>query len=458
MKLLVVISLTVGFLFWSGCSQTQHGASSAVVAAANGERLSVESAARFSAKLANEECEPLLRVFAAQKHQQTDELAAKLHLDVPPEAREFFKAAEAGDWSAVSNRFENIYRRTGPSQVSMQLPSLRNALFIPIHETWGAYATFQEWDGRMLHKFVAGVLDSIPAGSVYFGGTPAGRFLIMAVRDVARSPDVFIATPKFIMTPLRPPWEFIVTQNALVDSLYMSYLRLVYDDKLWVPTETDMQNAFQKYVTELQSRGRQSDESISTNDDGKVQVSGVGGVMVINSIVTKMIFDNNRDKHEFYVEESYVIPWMYPYLEPHGMILKLNKEPLAQLDSAVVVRDREFWGALTEELLANRHFTGNEPSRKTYAKLRSAIGGLYAYRRMTNEAGAAFRQAVALCPDSVEANFRLVQLYTENGRFDDAVAVLEQFQNRLSPSDPDRRHTVQAVAQIRELKRQADKR
>lgn len=396
--------------------------------------------------------DPRLKTFATQKRQQTEALAAKLHLDVPAEAREFFKAAEVGDWVAVSNRFEEIYRRTGPSEVSMPLPSLRNAMFIPIHETWGAYATFRDWDGAMLEKFADGILGSIPAGSVFFGGTDPGRFVITAVRDVAKSPDVFVATPKFIMTPLRPPWEFIVTQNALVDSLYMSYLRLVYGEKLWVPSETEMQNAFQKYVTELQLRGRQSDERISTNRDDNVRVSGVGGVMAINSIVTKMIFDNNKNKHEFYVEESYVIPWMYPYLEPHGLIMKLNNEPLTALDPKVVTQDRQFWDSLTRELLADRRFTSNDAARKTFSKLRSAIGGLYAQRRLTSESEAAFKQAVELCPSSPEANFRLAQLYMELSREDDALAVLTQLQ-KLDPLDT---KLSQAVEQVRQMKRQAE--
>jgi hypothetical protein len=312
--------------------------------------------------------DPRLKTFAAQKRQQTEELAARLHLDVPTEAREFFKAAEAGDWIAVSNRFEAVLLRAGPSEVSMPLPSLRNALFVPIHETLGAYATFRDWDGTMLQKFADGVLGSMPAGSIFFGGTDAGRFIITAVRDVAKSPDVFVATPKFVMTPLRPPWIYNATQNAVADSLYMDYLRVVYGGQLWVPTTTDMQNAFQQYVAEVQShasRGEQTGERISTNQDGNVQVSGVGGVMNINGIVTRRIFDHNKDKHPFFVEESYVIPWMYPYMEPHGLILKLNSEETDKLDPASVERDRAFWARLSKELLADPRFLHTGPERLT---------------------------------------------------------------------------------------------
>jgi tetratricopeptide (TPR) repeat protein len=223
-----------------------------------------------------------------------------------------------------------------------------------------------------------------------------------------------------------------------------------------VPSTADMQKAFQEYVSSVadrQQRGERlgPDERIYTNRDSNVRVSGVGGVMNIDAMATKMIFDHNKDKHPFFVEESYVIPWMYPYMEPHGLILKLNKEPLTALDPAVVTQDRQYWEALTKELLADRHFTGNAAARRTFSKLRSAIGGLYAYRRMTTESEAAFKQAVQLCPTSPEGNFRLAQLYMENGRYDDAIAVLTQLQKL----DPLNDKIKMAIEQVRQMTRQA---
>jgi len=138
--------------------------------------------------------------------------------------------------------------------------------------------------------------------------------------------------------------------------------------------------------------------------DSSNHVRGVVAAMNINGIVTKRIFDHNKDKHPFFVEESYVIPWMYPYMEPHGLILKLNSEKMDKLDPASIERDRLFWNKLSKELLADPRFLHNDGARKTYSKMRSAIGGLYAYRRMSEEAEAAFKQAIQLCPASPEAN------------------------------------------------------
>ena len=144
-------------------------------------------ACSVTASQAATDVDPRLKAFAALKRGQTEELAAKLHLDMPPEARGFFHAAEAGEWIAVSNSFERIWPRSGTNG---PLPGLRNVLYVPIHETFWAYAEFGRWEPTMLQKFADGILKSIPAGSIYFGGTDPGRFVVTAVRDVAKSPDI----------------------------------------------------------------------------------------------------------------------------------------------------------------------------------------------------------------------------------------------------------------------------
>src|SRR5208337_164679 len=141
------------------------------------------------------------------------------------------------------------------------------------------------------------------------------------------------------------------------------------------------------------------------------------------------------------------LDWMYPYLSPHGLFLKLNREMLTQLPEAVAREDHEYWRQYAGQLVGNwlmdetsvagvcdfaervfvRHdlkaFTGdqsfatNAAAQKAFSKLRSSIGGVYVWRyehgdtaaektRMAAEADYAFRQAFALCPYSPEAVFR----------------------------------------------------
>jgi tetratricopeptide (TPR) repeat protein len=223
-------------------------------------------------------------------------------------------------------------------------------------------------------------------------------------------------------------------------------------EPIWIPGDTDTQQAFALYVQELQTRPAMPGEEVRI-EGGRVNVQGVQGVMAINGFLTKMIFERNKDNHSFYVEESYAIPWMYPYLEPYGIILKLNKEPLQQFDAGMVARDREYWDDLTQELQRQPEFRRDDMAQKTFSKLRSAIGGLYAFRQMFSEAEYAYRQAIDLCPDNPEGNFRLAQLYVETGRFDDAMAVLEQYRRR----DPYNVKIREAMKTMQEIQKQVAK-
>jgi tetratricopeptide (TPR) repeat protein len=74
---------------------------------------------------------------------------------------------------------------------------------------------------------------------------------------------------------------------------------------------------------------------------------------------------------------------------------------------------------------------------------------LYAYRRLMNEAEAAFRQAINLCPISPEANFRLADLYLQGGRFSDALQIME----KNLAVDPRNDRIVGFINQIKETER-----
>ncbi len=250
-----------------------------------------------------------------------------------------------------------------------------------------------------------------PMGSnaVFYGGTDPGRFV-----------------PTYmIYSALVRPDVFLITQNALADNTYMNVMRDLYGDQIWIPTPQDVNAAFQSYVQDVQAGRIPPSASIVIDPSGKVSVQGVQGVMEINGIISKMIFEYNKWRHAFYVEESYVIAWMYPYMEPHGLILKINNEPLPGLTPEMVKNDMDFWDWYTRRLLASEKFQRDVTARKSFSKLRCAIAGLYAWRRMFDEAEIAFRQAVDLCPLSPEANFRMADFYLQLGRHGDALQLLE---------------------------------
>ena len=116
-----------------------------------------------------------------------------------------------------------------------------------------------------------------------------------------------------------------------------------------------------------------------------------------------------------------------PLPDPHGLIMKINNEPLPALAPEIVKNDRDFWDWYTERLLSNPKFPRDVVARKTFSKLRSAIAGIYAFRRMFPEAEYAFQQAIDLYPLSPEANFRLADIYMQQRKFSSAVKLIEQF-------------------------------
>jgi thioredoxin-like negative regulator of GroEL len=265
--------------------------------------------------------------------------------------------------------------------------------------------------------------------AIFFGGTDPGRFV----------PTYMIYSAK-----VRPD-VFLITQNALADNMYMNVMRDLYGDAIWIPSQFDSNRAFQQYVADVQA-GRISAGADVSLKDGRVSVQGVQGVMQINGILCRMIFDHNKARHAFYVEESYVIPWMYPYLEPHGLILKLNTEPVA-LSPETVRNDRAFWDWYTKRLLGNPKFVRDIVARKTFSKLRSAIAGIYAFRREWAEAEYAFEQSITLYPLSPEANFRLADVYLQQGKFAEAARLMEAF----GREDPNNDKIGEFLAHVRGL-------
>ena len=255
--------------------------------------------------------------------------------------------------------------------------------------------------------------------AVFFGGTDPGRF---------------VPTYMIYSADVRPD-VFLITQNALADNTFMSVTRDLYADAnrkegerpgLWIPTPDDSADAFQIYVKEVQSGKRPANADLKI-ENGRVQVVGALGVMEINGILCDMIFKRNKQWHDFFVEESYVIPWMYPYLTPHGLIMKINSErtPVTQANTN---DDLDFWDWYTRRITRDRKYRRDIVAQKSFSKLRSAIAGLYMARGRIREAEKAYSEARILYPVSPEANFRMVQdVFLRQGRYEEALEYVDYF-------------------------------
>ena len=379
--------------------------------------------------LKNPELAAQLKSFVAGKEAQANAATNP----IPSEFQAFFALAAKGDWLAVSNAFPELRKHTGAYGTAWE----------PVVETFGALEAFGEGDEKYSILFGTNIVASIPAGSIYFGGTDPGRFIITALQK-----SQVRAEPFFTLSP------------RLTDANYREYLRGMYGAKIYIPTDEDSKKAWHDYTEDVVERRSKNQlkpgEDVTVGADGKVQAKG---------ILVKLIFDKNPDR-EFYIEESFPFDWMYPYLEPHGLIFKLNRQPLPGLSDKVVEQDHDYWRSLVRPMIGDwltgdtpvepvaafakkifgnqdfRGFTGdprfiqNAYARRMFSKLRSSLAGLYAWRwqhandatekeRMGRAANFAFRQAWALCPDYTEVVFRYVALMMEQKRVVDALLVAE---------------------------------
>jgi tetratricopeptide (TPR) repeat protein len=233
--------------------------------------------------------------------------------------------------------------------------------------------------------------------AVFFGGTDPGRFVpTYMIYSAMVRPDVYL-----------------ITQNALADSTYLDTMRGisregegvqgVYSDQIWMPTIEDNRRAFQRYTDDVQAGRRPDIGGITRTPDGRVSVNGAIAVMQINAIIAEDIFLKNRDKHEFYVEESYPMEWMYRYITPNGLIMKVNHDEFwkegarpVPYPAAVANADMDFWDWYTRRLVNDPKYGRDMPARKAFNKLRSAIAGTYVQRGDRVRAERAYNQAHAL--------------------------------------------------------------
>ena len=391
-----------------------------------------------------------LKAFVAEKEAQ-----ARAGTDDVSVYQAFFAAAQKGNWPAVNKAYKALKRhapqyRHSPSANDERLsgPCWQVAM-----EIWGAFDAFGEGDEKYSAAFGKDVMASIPPGSIYFGGTDPGRFIVTALQKSQVRGEPF----------------FTLTQNALVDSTYLAYVRGLYGAKIYIPTDEDARVCFQSYMEDarqrLQNNQLKPGEGIQTDGEGRITVSGQVAVMEINGLLARIIFEKNPDR-DVYVEESFPLDWMYPFLEPHGLIMKLNRQPRPVLTEDLVQQDRDYWAKLIQPMIGgwlhedtsvgeiaafvrktfgqhdfqgfqgDRRFIENDYTHRMYAKLRVSLAELYAWHRqqaadaaekerMTREADFALRQAWALCPYLPEAVYRYVDLLLAQNRAADALLVAE---------------------------------
>ncbi len=392
---------------------------------------------------------------------------------------------------------------------------------------------FEQADGTPLYP-------EMTKSAILYGGTDPGRFCpTYMIFCESFIPPQKRRDPKFDRRDV-----YIITQNALADEPYLDYIRAHYfrssqvdtpffselvktntakmpgiigkpvdwfaqkldntfmaygakveakrraqgvypPQEIYTPSDIDFYNAYVSYMrdaTERAEKGMLRPGEVYDPRTGTV--SGQGAVMGINGLLTKVIFDQNPN-NEFYVEESFALDWMYPYLTPYGIILKLNREPVVEFTQEIIDRDHEFWCKYMDRLCGNwitydtsiselcdfaedvylkgdfSRYTGDmkfirdNDAQKSFSKLRSAVTGLYWWRvnyaasteeqqRLLKEAEFAGKQAFALCPFSPEALYKLVNVLAVQSRFEEA----EKLAWTTLRFDPENRGIEEVIATI----------
>jgi len=377
---------------------------------------------------------------------------------------------------AVIARFWKAVPRAAMAMLCLALP------LISYTANWKNCALEKNDFGQLFGRRIfspGGNYPDVPRNAIVFGGTDPGRFV----------PTYMI----YCETNFDRRDVYILTQNALADQTYMEVIRNQYghsrldvnhpetleqftpwqravfkwawnnlgratkypEKTIRIPTPEESSRVFHVYVDDVVA-GRLSQPVGMFDEENTVQVTGALAIMDINGIAAKWIFDWNKDEHDFYIEESYPIQWMYPHLRPAGIIMKIEKEPLPSpqqdptLWNDIIAQDTAYWDALVEELLSREEFLRSDDAKKTFSKLRTSIAGIYLHHRLLEPAEYALKQAMQLCPEGCEGGYRLVEVYIRvQQRYDEARAILEHYL-RHDPRNPNIMNYLERIDQAQQ--------
>lgn len=302
------------------------------------------------------------------------------------------------------------------------------------------------------------MLKDLPEGAFVFGGTDPGRFV----------PTYMILGESFVDPKHRRDPDFdrrdlvIVTQNALADAFYQQYIHDHYAEarpkaegwfEKWLgrdkqypeeptilPTQEELMEIVRNVTMSLPPGSNPQDPNIGVR---------------YHSAIAQWIFEKNRDKREFFIEESFPMEWSYPHAVPNGLSYRLNKEPLEVLPPEAVEEDFRFWNEYVDRLVGDEKFLRDFDAKRSFSKLRNTTGNIYRYRKMWPEAERAYRQALQLHANNMESLVALSDILRGQKRWVEMMEIWD----RAIAGDPSNRMVKKArqrVMRLREADREID--
>jgi hypothetical protein len=320
---------------------------------------------------------------------------------------------------------------------------------LPLWSNFDNCSQAGHWFG---YDYGADILRPLDKNAVYYGGSDAGRFVPTYMAFVESQQDSrWKREPDFDRRDVA-----VITQNALCDTYYNHYIRNQYDPR-YRPTPSQY-TPFEKWLGRDRAYPQMPVICLSEDElwecwqeykawpevaarlkaGGPIIRSGSNDVYEINGIAAQKIFEKNKQDHTFYIEQSVPIEWMYPYLLPSGLILKLNPEPMTDGEFAAkagIEDDRKFWDAYSQRLLRDPRFRLDDDANLNFSQLADWHADLYRFRHLDKEEEYWLRITLSLCPQLPDAVLELTQLLARQKRFDEALAVAELAHEKDSFND-----------------------
>ena len=290
-------------------------------------------------------------------------------------------------------RYWNLDNHTNISESVYDLIVLKSKLpaeyYYILNDMLWTHDLFHEWGTVLLENYYKDIINTIDKDSILFAGTDLSYFGINSL-SIVHNNCAFV----------------LISQNRAADQAYLKYINSIYSN-MQIPDAADLRNIAYKA----------HENTVGNIDD----------ILIHATYLTAWkLFELNRDKYVFYVDEGIIMEWMFPFLRPCGLLMKLENKRIDSIGEALVNDDMLFWDIKTKLLLSNNVFYKNKPARLAYAKMRTAIAGIYIYRERYSNAERALMQALELCNDSPDANMRLLDLYLRMERFEDAQRVMSK--------------------------------
>ena len=269
------------------------------------------------------------------------------------------------------------------------------------------------------------MLVDLPRDSVVFGGTDPGRFVptYMILGESTQPPEVK-KDPAFDRRDL-----YIITQNGVGEPLYRKYLADQYG-----PNRPAPKNAFERWLGRADAYPKtplvfpteqEIDAAIKAEIDRCAKSGTAPDSAFAHSIVTKLIWEKNRDAHEFFVEESFPLEWSYDHALPHGLSYRIMKDPQKEIPDDVVRQDMAFWDGYLKKLLGHPEFADDFDARRSFSKLRTTTANLYRHRKMMKEAEIAYRQSLVLWSGNPESLNAMSAILWERSDCDGVIRLIE---------------------------------